>query len=63
MKKKLIFEIECGEKTCASKKGKFCRFFIDDMNGRTFCFHFGETFEIDGWIQRHKECIEMTKEN
>ena len=58
MKKKICFEIECGEKTCASEPGKFCRFFNPSLNGKDSCYLFGRVFESDGWIQRHPDCLE-----
>jgi hypothetical protein len=61
MKKIIKFEIECGEKTCASKPGEFCKFlsgyFLD------MCILFDERlFENDdGWVARCKECLECGK--
>lgn len=57
MKFKLVFEIECGEKTCASQKGNFCRFF----RGLNSCYLFGSLFDKNGWVQRHEDCLRMAK--
>ena len=67
---KLEIGIICGKKTCASEKGKFCKYFGD--------IHFGQTpvcrlfpNELDaytelkdekGWTLRCKECLEGSKE-
>ena len=64
MIKFLCFEIECGEKTCASKPGKFCRFFRSSLNGNDKCYLFGRVYPYPdeyGWIQRHEGCIRITK--
>jgi hypothetical protein len=50
-------EIECGEKTCASKPRKFCHLFKGHLGGRDTCFLFGEVYDKDGWVQRHPNCI------
>jgi hypothetical protein len=64
MKKKLIFDIECGEKTCASEPGKFCQFLILGMGQRKeACVLFGPVDEKDGWIQRHKDCLLNERNN
>lgn len=58
MKVKLEIEIECGKKTCAFQKGKFCKFFRHDMRGNCSCHLFGELYaDLTGWTQRHKECL------
>lgn len=64
MERQIIFDIECGETTCASEPGEFCRFlqynpFGDDGS----CYFFGKVFDKDGWIQRHPECLKMTGES
>lgn len=58
----LEFEIECGEKTCAVEKGKFCRFFRAHFGGKESCYLFGRVFDENGWIQRHPMCLEIGKE-
>ena len=63
MKKKISFDIECGEKTCASKPGNFCRFFRGSLNGNDTCYLFGRVYSYPtgyGCIQRHKDCIKNT---
>lgn len=51
------FTAQCGETTCASEPGRFCRFLqvhpIRDGN----CELFGKVFEEGGWIQRHRHCL------
>lgn len=62
MKYDITFEIECGSKTCASKPGEFCRFLVMNVFGKERCFLFGRVFDTDGWIQRHKDCLKMSRE-
>ena len=58
MKVTLTFEIECGETTCASEPGEFCRFLtIAGYSGKCICYLFGAVGEKDGWIQRHEDCL------
>lgn len=57
MKAIISFEIECGEKTCASAPGTFCKYFLNDMRGDGRCYFFGKVFDVDGWIQRHPDCF------
>jgi hypothetical protein len=61
MKEILKIEIECGEKTCAVKPGKFCHMINHNMFGDPSCFLFGklENSEEDGtgWTLRHKKCL------
>jgi hypothetical protein len=63
--KNLVISIECGEKTCAKEKGKFC------CNVRTFrigSFKYcgiwpgSDLEEKDGWLQRCPECLKAEKE-
>jgi|WetSurMetagenome_2_1015567.scaffolds.fasta_scaffold01544_18 hypothetical protein len=61
MKFSITFDIECGETTCASKPGEFCRFFANDLRGGGRCYLFGGLFDEDGWIQRHPDCLEMAE--
>jgi hypothetical protein len=62
MKARLVFEIVCGKKTCARVPGEFCRFFRPSLNSAGNCYLFGKLFDEDGWVQRHKECLELAKE-
>lgn len=61
MNKTLKFDIECGDITCASEPGKFCRFFQCDVFGKSSCFIFGQLSEKDGWVQKHQDCLNNTK--
>ncbi len=66
MKAKLILNIVCGETTCASEPGKFCKFVRTQRFGtENVCHIFSEAKstleEKDGWIQRHKECLKTAK--
>jgi len=60
--------IECGEKTCASEPGKFCRFIGSRKFGQVaICTRFlaedrkGTDFvtldEFDGWVMRCDQCV------
>jgi hypothetical protein len=51
-------KIECSEKTCASEPGKFCNMLTLNMTGGGTCHLFGRVFDANGWIIRHKKCIE-----
>lgn len=77
MKFKIEFEIECGEFTCASAPGKWCRFARTQRFGtEVYCEKFSSTrskfgqlgfrfepLEVkDGWTMRHPDCLEATKE-
>jgi hypothetical protein len=67
----LKLEIECGEKTCASEPGKFCKWLRTARFGsiwtcQIFCecgtildgkIYPDSLEEKDGWIQRHPECL------
>ena len=71
MKKILNIEIDCGDKTCASKVGKFCKFVGHKKFGQiSLCILFpdSKTDEIytiledeDGWIQRCQACLDIEK--
>ena len=64
MKQKLTFEIECGEKTCASEPRKFCRYCSWNMKGVGTCFFFiGQLEKKDGWLMRHPDCIKEAVNN
>jgi hypothetical protein len=65
--KKLTIEIECGEKTCAIEKGKFCPYLCTTRMGTIpYC---GIWYDQDrkgmpaplesknGWLQRRPECL------
>ena len=63
----LQLPITCGDKTCASEPGKFCRFLQATKFGQNhFCLIWHETDgrgkplpieEKDGWLQRRSECL------
>ena len=61
---KIALDIECGETTCASKPGKFCRFFADHIDdSKPQCRLFGDLLTDDkgdntGCILRTKKCLE-----
>lgn len=67
MQKVIKIEIECGERTCASEPGVWCKMIgtkiygsrwvctlFQDKDGRTFT----ELEDKDGWIQRCPACLE-----
>lgn len=57
MTRTLELKINCGEKTCASKPGEFCRFFLHSF-GTPSCFLFGTLWDDeDGWVRRHEDCL------
>ena len=60
----IILKTKCGENTCASEPGKFCRFFATKSFGTTmWCSWFNvRLLDKDGWVQRAPECKEMFKE-
>ena len=63
--KTVSIQIECGETTCASEPGKFCKFFGTMRFGTIpLCRLFpsdNESFttlkDEDGWIQRCPDCM------
>jgi len=57
MKDIIKIEIECGEKTCASKPGEFCHLLMASLNNKNSCYVFGPLIEKDGWVLRHKDCL------
>lgn len=58
MKQQITFEIECGEKTCASSKGSFCQFFRPSLGRDGSCHLFGPVYDDgSGWVQRHRDCM------
>jgi len=73
MKQIIKIEIECGEHTCASEFGKFCRYLGSTNHGSTpLCFLLydkthkrGQTYtvltEIEGWTQRCPQCKSLTQ--
>jgi len=63
MKNIISMGIDCGEKTCARSKGNFCHLFRGDAFGNTYCYMFGDLIDEDGWVQRHKDCLEATSSN
>lgn len=70
MKRHLRIEINCGEKTCASKPGAFCRHMLTTRFGQEnicglFRYPSGEPIRLDdtngdgtGWLLRCRECLE-----
>jgi hypothetical protein len=54
-----MFNIDCGETTCAVRPGYFCSLLRTNMRGEGFCFLFGKLWEKDGWLQRHKSCLAL----
>jgi len=63
-------EIECGEKTCASEPGKFCRGVLVTHFGSRYCCDFyrgSDGYEEplrdgeDGWLMRCKQCLEKSR--
>ena len=64
--KQIIFNIECGEKTCAASPGRFCEFTgtVPMSMGQDFkCLLFGtKLFDVDGWIQRCPQCLDQAKD-
>jgi hypothetical protein len=68
MKAKLVFE--CGEMTCATTPGKFCRFLLLHPLGGGVCRLFDECelYPYDsgpkaGWVARCSECLSLPKEH
>ena len=64
MKATIKLDIECGENTCASEPGKFCRLLTYYSSGKAICYIFGEVRDHSedglGWIQRHPDCLKYT---
>ena len=55
---KLTITTECGEKTCAVEKGKFCRWMYANWQGQARCGLYDEQlFDVDGWTQRGSTCL------
>lgn len=73
--KQLLVDInDVGEKTCASRPGKFCVYFGSRKFGQdpicmlfpNFSYsgqteHYTHLEEKDGWVQRCKACIDAEK--
>ena len=61
MIKRIIYEIECGEKTCCNPDNKiFCQQYIPSVNSDGMCALFGRRLFADkGWVQRHQECMNL----
>jgi len=62
----LHLPITCGERTCASEPGKFCRYLTNTSFGS--CFHcqlfslangLEQLKEKQGWLQRHPLCLAL----
>jgi hypothetical protein len=71
MKVQIVINIECGENTCASEPGKFCKYTGAKAFGTIpFCLLFQENLEATtgtngehgmGWLQRCNSCKEHSK--
>lgn len=65
MKHQIVFEINCGDKTCAHEKGKFCQFLGTKSFGTKFiCTLFDNEVLFDGedgWLQRCPKCLATAK--
>jgi hypothetical protein len=62
MEYEITLKIDCRETTCGTGNGKFCRFLKLSLNGKEYCLLFGRVYDgIDGWLQRHPDCIEASK--
>ena len=62
-------ELNCGEKTCASSPGNFCRFARSSVDGfLPRCTLFGERLfdetgtSVMGWLQRLPKCLQAEEE-
>lgn len=58
---KIIVVADCGDETCASVPGTFCRFFgTKSMGQRGHCLLYGEPLYIgaNGWTRRCQRCLE-----
>lgn len=66
MKRILQIEIDCGETTCASEPGKFCRWRGSRGFGTVpICALFAtknDTYtdleDMDGWVRRCQQCLD-----
>ena len=74
MKIQIKLDIECGELTCASTPGMFCKYFYTQRFGTIdHCHLFSkmgvygglyEPLEVkDGWTLRHPDCLTNCKDN
>ena len=75
MNRKLEIEIDCGDTTCASAPGKFCRFagarrwgtvpvcllFPDQNPSRQNVSGHTGLDDKDGWVQRCQGCLDAEK--
>lgn len=71
MTRQIKIEIECGDLTCASEPGKFCRWADRRSFGRKpICTLFPDPTEtraytelvyVDGWLQRCPQCLATAK--
>ena len=63
---KIIIETECGEKTCASTPGHFCRFVgTKHLGASYYCLLFNTPLYdgSDGWLHRCQECLDKFHKN
>jgi len=68
MNKLLKLSINCGETTCASEPGKFCKYLFTRKFGTLiYCQIFSEIDDrgkpfslelVDGWTRRHSLCLQ-----
>jgi hypothetical protein len=66
MTRNITMSINCGEKTCASEPGEFCKYAISRVDGfnptcRLFEKPLKDEGEPTGWLKRCKECMESEK--
>lgn len=72
MKRIIMFEIDCGDKTCASEPGRFCPFFCTQRLGTVFVCALFKTNGCPtklkdsqgdglGWALRCDQCLEQER--
>jgi len=61
MEFEITFKINCGKETCGTGSGQFCRFLHLTLNQKDYCHLFGKVYDVNGWIQRHPDCIKEAK--
>lgn len=63
----LLIQVDCGETTCASSTGAFCRYFSMRLDGaKPYCRLFRRSLKEDrpdGWVQRCLDCIQAENES
>jgi hypothetical protein len=64
---RITLDLNCGEDTCASRKGSLCQFIVTRLDGsKPRCDLFNELLfddedNITGWLLRCEECKEAGK--